>query len=98
MTNSKIKLILSGCLIAASGYFLIYALLAIYNFGLHTLFADQWRIYTNYFNKTFPLNIFTTQNVHHPVIAGLFFLLDIKFFQGKTNIFALILGTIFGRL
>ncbi len=92
MTNSKIKLILPGCLIAASGYFLIYALLAIYNFGLHTLFADQWRIYTDYFNKPFPLNIFTTQNGHHPVIAGLFFLLDIKFFRG-TQTFLLILGT-----
>ncbi len=95
MTNIKIKpnLVVSFALIVVAGYFFVYALFAIYNFGLHSLFADQWRIYTDYFNKPFPLNILAIQNGHHPVIAGLFFLLDIKFFRGHQT-FLLSIGTL----
>ncbi len=92
MQKNGLRLSVSFCLIAAAGYFFIYALAAICNYGIHPLFADQWRIYTDYFNKSFPLNIFAIQNGHHPVIAGLFFLLDLKFFQGK-QIFLLFVGT-----
>lgn len=40
-------------------------------YGLHTLFADQWRIFHTLLTSPFPLGLLESQNGHRPVIPNL---------------------------
>lgn len=97
---NKIPLIGTTCqyllallLTVSAGYFWFTTVVTLNDYGIRVLYADQWRIYTDYFNKPFPANVLTLQNGHRPVLSGLFFLLDRYLFGARQN-FLLILGAL----
>jgi hypothetical protein len=79
------QFLLALLLTASASFFCFTTLMTLKDYGIRVLYADQWRIYTDYFNNPFPANVLTLQNGHRPVISGLFFLLDRYLFGARQN-------------
>ena len=91
--NHPFQYLLAALFYTAACYFLFTSLYTLYHSGITTLFADQWRTYTTYFNKPFPENIFSSQNSHRLIVSGGLFFIDIYFFNA-TQRFLLLLGAL----
>ncbi|MFT4518480.1 MAG: hypothetical protein ACI9JM_000861 [Halioglobus sp.] len=57
--------------VAAALSVLAYSLWLAQEFGLTSLFADQWRIFDGYLSSSFPLGLLLDQNGHRPVFPNL---------------------------
>lgn len=77
MTRTFTQLI-AACLVAAAAACTLYAFWMANEYGLGTLFADQWRILYTFLNLPFPDSVLASQNGHRPVIPNLFHLFNLQ--------------------
>lgn len=67
-----------ACIIVAAAASTLYAFWMANEYGLGTLFADQWRILYTFLSLPFPDNILASQNGHRPVFPNLFHLFNLR--------------------